>query len=506
MRALRTLSMVLATAALVAGCASGAPYSAGDDDDDDAISIDLLVIPPVGSDVPAQIISGLGAAELADGQHNLHLDAGSEMTIHVRSSDLIPIDGASVRFRMRGAVGYDVVETTGPSGDVTLHLGAAIYDIEVDPNPLLYPSLPPRKFSGITVPPGSAPQEQTLTLETGLRVRGTLRDSTGGTLQQWQVSARRSDDEAARSTAASTSMVGAFEIFVPDAGTWVLQMSPPALAQGEPTGTQTLEITAEIPDFVFQFPPLATHVVTGTVTGIGGLVTDFSNITVRARAPQLLVDQPVVGAVISFNGSTTTDVNGFFTMSVLNGSYTVSIEPQANFEYSHTVIPNLEVTSDVALVESLTTLYPKVTVGGTAIDLLSLAGTEGARVRFTSSDGTTAYQFADPNGTSGDGAFEVLSNVGNFTAEVLPAPDSGLVRTSQSVTVATAITDLQLGLSTGQVVRGKIYDAGGSTLELVTVVALDPSTSTAVGSDESLSGSDGSFALTIPFLELPATP
>ena len=504
MRALRTLAAAIAAALLAAGCSAGGPLDdQSSDDDDGAISIDLLVIPPVDSSVPAQIVSGLGAAEVGDGQHNLHLDAGSQMTIHVRSSDLIPIDGASVRFRMRGAVGYDVVETTGSSGDVTLPLGAAIYDIEVDPNPILYPSLPPRLFAGITVPPGGAAQEQTLTLTAGLRVRGTVRDSSGGTLQQWQVSARRLGDEASRSSAATTSMVGAFEIFVPDAGTWVLQMSPPPLAVGEPTGTQTLDISAEIPDFVFQFPPLATHVVTGTVTGIGGLTTDFSNITVRARAPQLLVDQPVVGAVISFNGSTTTDVNGFFTLPVLNGSYTVSVEPQTSFEYSHAVIPNLEVTSDVALVESLTSLYPKVTVGGKAIDVVSSAGTEGARVRFTSADSATAYQFADPNGTSSDGAFEVLSNVGNFTADVLPAPTSGLVRSSQSVTIANPITGLELGLSTGQVVRGKIYDSNGGELQLVIVLALDPETSTPVGSDEVVSGAGGEWALTIPFLQLP---
>lgn len=504
MRLVRPLAAAVVISLLFAACSDGTITDQGGDPG--LVSIDLLVIPPVGSAVPAQIVSGLGPTEVGDGQHNLHLDAGSEVTVHVRSTDLIPIDGASVRFRMRGAAGYDVVETTGPSGDVTLPLGAAIYDVEVDPNPLLYPSLPPRVFSGITVPPGGEPQEQTLTLAPGLRVRGTVRDSAGSTLQQWQVSARRAGDEASRSTAATTSMVGAFEIFVPDPGSWILQMSPPPLAQGEPTGTQTLQVDAEVASFVFQFPPLATHVVTGTVTGIGGLTTDFANITVRARAPQLLVDQPVPGAVISFSGSANTDVNGFFTMPVLNGSYTVSIEPQASFEYSHAVIPNLEVTSDVVLVESLTTLYPKVTVGGTAIDLESTVGTEGARVRFTSADGATAYQFADPNGTSSDGAFEVLSNVGNFTADVLPAPTSGLVRSSQSVTIATPITGLQLGLTPGQVVRGKIYDPAGDELELVTVLALDPETSTAVGSDEVVSGSGGSWALTLPFLEVPATP
>jgi hypothetical protein len=461
------------------------------------------VIPPLGSSVPAQIISGLGATEVGDGSHDLRLDTGSTVTFHVRSSDLVPIDAAAVRIRMRGAVGYDVVETTGPLGDVTLPLGAAIYDVEVDPNTTNYPTLPPRVFSGITVPANGEDQEHTLVLEPGLRIRGTLRDAGGSTLQQWQVSARMQGNEAARSTAATTSMIGAFEIFVPQAGTWLLQMSPPPLAEGKPVATHTLEVLADIEDYTFDFPPLDTHVVTGTVTGIGGLTTDFGGITVRARAPQLLVDQPVVGAVISFNSSTLTDPSGFFTIPVLNGSYTLSIEPQANFEYSHIVIPNLSVTSDVAMVESLTTLYPKVTVGGSAVDALNSTGTEGARVRLSSSDGATSYQFIDPDGTSGDGSFQVLANVGNYTAEVLPLPTSGLVRTAQPVTVATAITGLSLGLSTGQVVRGKIYDPDGDAMELVTVLALDPVTALPVGSDEDVSHGNGDWALTVPFLQLP---
>lgn len=494
----------LAAIALCAGCAAGAP--AADAGVDGPVSIDLLVIPPLGSNVPAQIVSGLGAAEVGDGQHDLHLDSGSDVTVHVRSADRLPIGGAAVRFRMRGGIGYDVVKTTGVAGDVTLPLGAAIYDIEVDPNPTADPSLPPRVFSGITVVPGGEPQEHTLVLEPGLRIRGTLRDSAGSTLQQWQVSARMQGNEASRSTAATTSMIGAFEIFVPEAGTWILQMSPPALAQGQPLATHTLEVAADIDDYTFDFPPLEMHVVTGTVTGIGGLTTDFGNITVRARAAQLLVDQPVAGAVISFNGSTLTDPSGFFSIPVLNGSYTLSIEPQSSFEYSHTVIPNLSVTGDTALADGLSTLYPKVTVSGTAIDLQSTTGTEGARVRLSSSDGATSYLFADPDGTSGDGSFSVLANVGNYKAEVLPAPTSGLVRTSQSVTVATAITDLSLGLSAGQVVRGKIYDSDGDSMELVTVLALDPATSVPVGSDEDVSEGNGSWALTVPFLDVPATP
>lgn len=493
-------SLPFATALLFAGCAAG-DFS-GDGNVDGPVSIDLLVVPPLGSNVPAQIISGLGAAEVGDGSHDLHLDAGSEVTVHVRSTDLVPIDGAAVRFRMRGAVGYDVVETTGMSGDVTLPLGAAIYDVEVDPNTTLYPSLPPRVFSGITIPTGRAPQEMTLVLEPGLRIRGTVRDSSGSTLQQWQISARMQGNETSRSTAATTSMIGAFEIFVPDAGTWMLQMSPPSLAQGKPVATHTLAVLADIEGYTFDFPPLDTHVITGTVTGIGGLTTDFGSIIVRARAPQLLVDQPVPGAVISFNGSTLTDPGGFFSIPVLNGSYTLSIEPQASFEYSHTVIPNLSVTSDVA-VDSFTTLYPKVTVSGSAIDLLNATGTEGARVRLSSSDGATSYQFIDPDGTTADGSFSVLANVGNYKADVLPTPTSGLVRTSQPVTVATAIADLSLGLSSGQVVRGRIYDPDGEAMELVTVLALDPATSLPVGSDEDVSHANGDWALTVPFLELP---
>ena len=498
---IRRLSPLL-LAAVVAGCASGA--LAPDSGNPGPVEVDLLVVPPNGSAFPAQIISGLQQSDVGDGEYDIHLDAGSDFTVRVRHVDDLPIDGASVRFHMRGGAGHDVVAVTDPTGNVTLPLGAAIYDVEVDPDPDTYPNLPPRYFPAIAVLPGGADQEATLVLEPGFRIRGTLRDAQGATLQQWQVSARMQGNEALRSTAATTSMIGAFEIFVPVAGTWVLQMAPPAFAEGQPVATHTMVVDADIDAYTFDFPPIDSHVVTGTVKGIGDLTTNFANITVRARAPQLLIDQPVPGAVISFNGSTTTDAAGFFTLPVLNGSYTLSIEPPAGFEYSHLVLPSVEVTGDVAMVESLTTLYPKVTVSGTAVESLSLAGTSGARVRLSSADGSTSYQFSDPDGTNGDGTFQILANVGSYSAEVLPTPSSGLVRASQQVTVASAITDLSLGLSLGQIVHGKIYDPFGDPVELVTVVALDPSSHEPVGSDENVSDADGSWSLTLPYLQGPA--
>lgn len=496
---MKRISTPLLLVALASGCASTDLGDGGGPDG--PVEVDLLVIPPVGSGVPAQIVSGVNQADVADGNHDIVLDAGSTMTVRVRSQDDLPIDGAAVRFRMRGAIGHDVVVRTDPTGDVTLPLGAAIYDVEVDPDPDTYPNLPPRVFPAVIVPPGGMAQEQTLVLEAGYRIRGTLRDATGAALQQWQVAARMQGNEALRSTAATTSMIGAFEIFVPTAGTWIVQMSPPSLSVGKPVATHTFAVEADIDNYTFQFPPIDAHVITGTVKGIGGLTTDFSNITVRARAPQLLIDQPVAGAVISFNGSTTTDAGGFFTLPVLNGAYTLSIEPAPAFEYSHLVLPSLEVTGDVAMVESLTTLYPKVTVSGAAIDAFTSTGTDGARVRLSSADGATSYQFSDPDGTSGDGSFQILANVGTYSAEVLPTPGSGLVRTAQQVTIATAITDLSLGLSAGQVVRGTIYDPSSEPMELVTIVALDPVTSMPVGSDENVSESDGGWSLTLPFLE-----
>jgi hypothetical protein len=155
-------------------------------------------------------------------------------------------------------------------------------------------------------------------------------------------------------------------------------------------------------------------------------------------------------------------------------------------------------------VESLTTLYPKVVVSGSVIEAGSVTGTEGARVRLSSADGATSYQFSDPDGTSGDGSFQILANVGTYSAEVLPTPTSGLVRASQQVTVASAITDLSLGLSLGQVVHGKVYDPSGEAMDLVTIVALDPSSHEPVGSDETVSDADGGWSLTLPFLQGPA--
>lgn len=496
--------LVTLLAAIVSACGEGGALdAAGDDDDDDFVAVDLLVIPPLGSSVPTQIVSGLDADALGDGSHDLDLVAGSEVTVHVRSASLLPLEGAAVRFRMRGATGYDVVEITGTSGDVNLPLGAGTYDVEVDPDTDLYPDLPPHVFRDFVV--GVGPKEETLVLEAGHLIRGTVRDAAGELLQLWQVSARREGSADERSTATTTSMFGAFEIRVPAAGTWVLQLSPPALAQGQPIANVRVDVDADIPDFQFQFPPIETHTLSGTVTGLGDLAPDYAGITVRARAPALLVDVPFEGVTISFAGSTTTDAAGFFSLPVLHGAYTVSIEPVPAFEYSHAVT-NLEITQDVTLAGTLTELYPKVTVSGVATEALTAEGTESARVRLLSADGQTSYLFSDPDGTNENGEFSIVANVGSYTAETLPAPGSGLVRARVPVTVASAITDLALGLSTGQRVQGRVRDPDGDALPLVTIIALDPDTSLPVGSDETVSDGDGDYAITVPFLSLPSLP
>lgn len=493
----------LSFAALASGCAGGGPFGE-DGDDDDLVEVDLLVIPPLGSSVPAQIVSGLDAAQLGDGRHDLTLSRGVDVTVHVRSTSMLPIDGAAVRFRMRGATGYDVVEVTGTSGDVNLPLGAGTYDVEIDPNGDLYPDLPPHVFRDFVVT-GPLPKSEVLVLEAGYLIRGTLRDAAGGLLQLWQVSARREGMADERSSATTTSAFGAFQIRVPTAGTWVLQLSPPPLAQGQPTANVRLDVEADIADFQFQFPPIETHTLSGTVTGLGDLATDYEGITVRARAPALLVDAPFEGVTISFSGSTTTNEGGFFSLPVLHGTYTVSIEPAPNFEYSHAVTA-LEITQDVTLAETVTELFPKVTVSGVAGQALTSEGTRAARVRLLSADGQTSYQFADPDGTNDDGEFSIIANVGSYTAEVLPAPGSGLVRTRLPVTVASSITDLAIGLSAGQRVQGRVRDADGDALSLVTIIALDPDTALPVGSDEAVSDQSGDYAITVPYLSAPALP
>ncbi len=480
-RLLPTLSLLA-----LAGCdASAIDPSSGENE---VGAVDLLVAPPTNSGLPMQVLLGV---DFGNGDPlDIELSSGVIVRGHVEDADGNPVDNASVRVTMQGTT-LDRVFTTGNTGIFEAALGPGMYDIEVTPDRDLDPDLPPRQFLDVEIDRGDDETDRMFAMPSGYRVSGVVRGPDGQPLPAFRVSARR-DGAIDRSTYDLTDFQGNYSIVVPDPGEWLLQIAPSEGASGAPSAQKRFTVTDAETSIPFQFPLFDEFDVSGIVEGAGALTATFSGIVVRARA-QLPSEDPDV--TITFDRSTTTSASGYFTLPVLQGTYTVTIEPSVSFPYSHRVLPAMEVASDLSLPEGSTTLLPKATIEGTA-QATGGPGSSDAQVRLVSSDGTP-YQFATRSDRNG--RYELSANLGAFTAEVLPAPESGLVRFTTSIVVSNAQQSLDFGLEPGLEVGGKVVDPDGEPMANVLVQALDPVTHLPVGSAEWVTGGSGSWSLTVPF-------
>ena len=488
-RTIQSLALAAALGAVVA-CAAGSLQG----EPGSTVPVDILVVPPSVSGLPAQLIRDVPWVDLQDGTFDLSLTRGSEFSAIVATTGGQPLGNAAVRVTLQGA-GTDKVVFSNADGLIALPLGSGNYDIEVTPDRITDPSIPPRTFRDVTIGEGGGPVSTDLTMLPGIKIRGTV-ISGGGAAVGWRVSARSQADDAP-STYADTTLAG-FEIFVSSTGSWMVQITPPNGA-GQPIAKVPLDVAGET-TFGFTYPAFAQHSLSGTLSPAdGALGIDLSAVAVRARAT--LVGPDGDNASYSFDQRTFTDSLGAFSMPVLQGVYTISIEPGLDIAYSHRVLSLVDIQSDTLLPATQTQLFPTVAVAG-RVSGGNGEPTPDAQVRFLAADGS-AYQFSGR--TDPDGRYMVQMDVGDYDVLVLPAPQSGHVRHATSTTVNTGVTDLDYTVDVGHEVHGRVRgpDPEASVIPNATVLALDPVTAAPIGSADSVSDAGGEWALSIPVYPSP---
>lgn len=483
---MRGAALFVAAAFLANACGSGAVAG----NHGGVAPVDLLIIPADAS-YPPQVQHFTGS-ELESGNVDLILSPGSTVTAHVVSVSRVPINGADVRIRLRGTT-LDTVVQTGPTGIFSLKLGAGVYDITVTPDRTIWPTLPPHVFEAVTVPSSGADVPLTLTMDPVVKIRGTVRNATG-VLEGWRVSAR--EESGVQGSTYTTTTLAGFEIYVTGSGSWLVTATPPAASTDFPVGTKRIAVAGTSANFDFLYPSLTPHDVTGIVTGVGATTADFGGVVVRAKA-QLSSSDPDV--TLAFDRQTTTDATGAFALPVVPGTYTFYIEPGVDSAWSHAVIPTQEVTdvSTSPIPQALTTLKPKAAIAGTVLGAGGGAATS-AKIRFSAADGTL-YQFSKR--TDGAGTFGLGVNVGKYAVEIVPEPESGLVRATSNTTVDHDATGVDFQLPEGARTAGRVLAEDGVTAVAgATVVAIDPDSEAAVGSAEALTDPNGHWVLSLPVL------
>lgn len=459
------------------------------------VPVDILVVPPSASGLPAQVIRDVPWVELQDGNYDLALTPGSEFTAVVATTGGQPLVNAAVRITLQGA-GTDTVVFSDALGSISLPLGSGTYVIEVTPDRDTDPTIPPRMFRDVVIAEGGGPVNTELTMPAGIKIRGTV-VANGGAVVGWRVSARNAVDDGP-STYADTTLAG-FEIYVSSTGSWLVQMTPPNGA-GQPIAKIPVQVDGET-TFSFSYPAFAQHTLSGTVSPADGATgVDLGGVAVRARAT--LVGPDGDSAVYSFDQRTFTDALGAFSMPVLQGVYTISIEPGLDVEYSHRVLSAVDIQSDTLLPVTQTQLFPTIAVAG-RVTGGDGAPTPEAQVRFFAADGS-AYQFSGR--TDGEGRYTVQMDVGEYDVLVLPAPDSGHVRHATSTSVDSAVTDLDFTVDVGHEVHGRVRgpEPERAPIANATVMALDPETAAPIGSADAVSDDGGAWSLSIPVYPSPA--
>lgn len=490
-RTVRSLALAALSGAVVSACAS----LAGAPDAGSTVPVDILVVPPSASGLPAQVVRDVPWIEMQDGIYDLPLTRGSDFSAVVATTGGQPLANAAVRITLQGA-GTDTVVFTNAAGLITLPLGSGNYDIEVTPDRDADPTIPPRVFRDVTIAEGGGPVDTELAMPSGIKIRGTV-IAGGGAVVGWRVSARNALDDSP-STYADTTLAG-FEIYVSSTGSWLVQMTPPNGA-GQPIAKTPVEVAGET-TFAFTYPAFAQHTLSGTLSPADGATgVDLGGVAVRARAT--LVGPDGDEAVYSFDQRTFTDALGTFSMPVLQGIYTISIEPGLDVDYSHRVLTAVDIQSDTLLPLTQTQLFPTVAVAG-RVTGGDGAPTPEAQVRFFAADGS-AYQFSGR--TDAEGRYTVQMDVGDYDVIVLPAPASGHVRHATSASVDTVTTGLDFTVDVGHEVRGRVRgpDPDRNAIPNATVMALDPETAAPIGSADSVSDDGGAWALTIPVYPSPA--
>lgn len=476
--------LLLATATVLAACAG--TYGAGDEGE--TVVVDLLVVPPSDSGLPPQVKRNVDWSDVQDGTYDIDLTEGASFLGHVLDTAGQPIANAAVRITMRGP-GLDKVVFSTEAGAATAKLGSGTYDVEVTPDRGTHPTLPPRIFREVVIPESGADVAMNLVMAPGHKIRGQLLGPSGMNLEGYRISARSAaaDDP---STYADSTIAG-FEIYVSSTGNWIVQVTPPN-GSSNPVARKTVAVDGE-ENVPIQYPPFQTYQLTGAVTPAGGgpVPAGFAGIPVRARAQIPSADPD---ATYYFDQKTYADAAGLFSLDVVPGTYTVSIEPGIDLAYSHRVIEGVEVTNTVNIAPTLTQLYPVVDVGGQVLSE-SGDGTADARVRLVAADGS-AYQFSGR--TDGAGRYLLPMDIGEYAVTVLPAPGSGLVRQSASAAIDGETHDLDFVLAPGHVVRGRVRSQSGDPVADATVTALQAGGTQAVGSGESVTNADGGWTLTVP--------
>ncbi len=486
MRARTPSLLVLPLAIAIGACAGGDLFGT----DGQTETVDLLVIPPDGSLLPAQVVPSLSFSTLQAGDFDLQLGHGRTLEGLVVGTDGAPLMNATVRITMQGA-GLDSTRVTDTAGRIAVPLGQGVYDVEVTPDPLAHYGIPPRIFRNVEVPEGEVQLPYLLPMPPGIAIRGSVLAPTPK--EGWRVSARRADTSDP-GTWADTTIAG-YEIFVSSTGDWIVQVTPPN-GTGFPIAQKLISVPPEGMTLSFQYDFFPLRAITGQVTALGiDPAPSTAGITLRARATLPSADPTIT---YTFDQRTTTDADGFFDLPVLAGIYALSVEPPIDSALSHRIIQSVDVsTADVVVDPAQTQLHPTVDLIGRVLASETQQGTSGARVALVAADGTS-YTFTDRSASGG--AYQMTIDLGAYSVLVLPNGDSGLVRHVQSLEVTSETASVDFALQGGLKLGGRVLSPENEPIANVTVMALRSADKTPVGSAEWLTETDGRWVLTLPLV------
>lgn len=257
----------------------------------------------------------------------ISLDSGTQVTATLRGPGAVPL-AAYVRARQVGGLGAAIETFTGGSGELSLWLAPALYDILVVPAD---ETLAPMRFPSVNITSLTE-----LTLDQGTPVTGVVLDRSAQPLVGARVALRI---DGVPSTIAQTDISGAFTVYARTGGVTEVSVVPPA-----GSGLPQLELGSSAGLVAAPGVPLTMRYAAAlTSRTLSFEVRQADGVTAAANAPVTFIAETIAGAgTVTAQGGSGLNATGRVRLTAVadgagnvsgllvpEAGYTVLVEPAA---------------------------------------------------------------------------------------------------------------------------------------------------------------------------------